>query len=641
MQYGGSGIGAAGLVAVLLSGAAWPALAQEAAKSASTSAIQAPEEVVVTAQKNGQQRLLDTQISVTAVSGVEIDRSALNTLSDVLVSTPGLSVTSNGFNGVAQYQIRGASGLIGSPNVGLYFDDLPFSLLTLTEAPDVDPFDLERVEVLRGPQGTLYGANSEGGTIRILTKNASTTDYEEKGAFQVGEQDGGGVEYKTDAAVNVPIIKDMLGLRVTGGYVSEPGYLHDLAGNRNFNDSRNSFVRAKVTFDPTPDIEIRGSAWFQGAEGHDNSSNSSYLNFDPLLPGGKITGPLSRNDVTFKLYNGSIDWKAGPINIYSSTSYIDSSLYVNSGFYDELAIFTANRYTNETRISSNYDSVFQWNIGNFYSTGHQKQQTEIAAFGLVNDEEYRGSQQEAIFGEGHLKPFGDHWEFTGGLRYFYDTESIKTPILELATPFGTFNFPVAPQSKSFDKLTYRVNAAYRWDDQMLYANISSGFRSGGYNFGATLALSPPGSEPATYAPENVTAYEIGGKFQLPDYHLTLELAGYYNDYANLQFTGITGAGFDLFANAGPGRAYGFEWEIDWRPTRRASRRPAFKAATISSWCLPLRLAFRALTAGLSRMTFMVSRPPATPIRGVAMTTRRFRQGPRTRDFLPRATRSAS
>ena len=537
-------------------------------------------EIIVTAQKTGEQRLLNTQIAITAFSGAQIDRTPQTRLQDVLAATPGLSVTTQGVEGVAQYQIRGGSGTVGDPTVGVYFDDLPFSLLTFTYVPEVDPFDLQRVEVLRGPQGTLYGAASEGGTVRILTNNASTTKFEVKGAGQVGFQKGSDVEYRTVGTVNVPLVKDLLGVRVSGGYRYAPGYLSDRTGNQNYNHSGNWFVRAKATLTPASNLEIRGMAWLQRSRAFASGSNADYVApepgplFYPALPASSlITGKQAIINNTFDLYNAAVEWSPGPVRIYSTTSHIRYALDQADGIYQDTSQTRLTSWSNETRLSSNYTSILQWNVGTFYNSISQRGRLQAAALGIPDNLELRDSRQLAGFGEVHLKPLGEKLEFTGGLRYFDDRRSFETPILLIATGLPippSLNFPVAYKQANFHKLTYRGNIAYRSNGSLIYANISSGFRSGGFNFGSTLALAPPGSVPTTYRPEDVTAYEIGGKSYFLHKKLTAEIALYLNDYNSLIFNSLTSSGFASFANIGRARALGIDWNLNFRATSELS-----------------------------------------------------------------------
>ena len=536
----------------------------QAARGANAT-VESSGDIVVTAQKTGEQRLVDTPLSVTAITGTTIDRSAKDNIAAVLQSTPGLSSTTGAVNGVVLFQIRGSSSIVGDATVGLYYDDLPFTSLNFTYGPEVDPFDLSRIEVLRGPQGTLYGASSSGGTVRILTNNANTTKIEAKGAVQLGFQDGGGTEYRATGTLNLPIVKDLLGVRVSGGYSAKPGYLRDRAGNQDFNDSNGYFVRGKATFTPASNIEVRGMAWLQRSRGKPNGSDANYLapapypSFYPGPPAstaGLITGldALSNND--FDLFNGALDWDLGPVKLYSSTSQMTWTINARDPIFQSTSVTRIRNFSQETRLASNYASVFQWSVGGIYTDINQRDFASLPAFGFPNLVELVGSEQYALFGEGHLKPAGEALELIGGIRYFHDRRYIE----------DQGNIVLARKYQSFNKTTWRANASYHFDHGLVYASASSGFRSGGFNFGLTLAFAPPGTVPVNYKPESVTAYEVGGKIQPFGKDLTVQLAAYYNDFNDIITSGTLPIGFASKDNAGKAKALGIEWQIDWQAT---------------------------------------------------------------------------
>lgn len=173
------------------------------------------DEVIVTARKRAE-RLIDVPIALTSFDGTALeDRGAAN-LGDFLEESPGVQLLDQG-NGLQSVAIRGVTSLSGGNPNGYYLDELPFTGLTTPISPDVRAWDLERVEVLRGPQGTLFGEGSVGGTIRILTKNPEFNEFGARAmSFVSTTSDSDGENYGLKGAVNIPLVDDMLAVRLAG-----------------------------------------------------------------------------------------------------------------------------------------------------------------------------------------------------------------------------------------------------------------------------------------------------------------------------------------------------------------------------------------------------------------------------------------
>ena len=218
---------------------AWGSVAhaQTAAPQDAASGV-ALEEVVVTAQKRSE-TILSVPISITAMSQETLDREGIKDLNDIARNTPSLTISSNNGLGYSNVSIRGITSATGAATTGLYIDDTPIQERNDSLGPPVAPqvFDLDRIEVLRGPQGTLFGAGSEGGTIRYITPGPNYTSPTLRSRAEVAYTDMGAPTYEAGLAGGVPLIEDQLAVRASAWYRSprrlhRPGFPLHRAGAR-------------------------------------------------------------------------------------------------------------------------------------------------------------------------------------------------------------------------------------------------------------------------------------------------------------------------------------------------------------------------------------------------------------------------
>ena len=222
------------------------AIAQEAADAEEPRRLN----VITVSSLKQDQSIVDVPLSVTAFEGDALEQIGADSLKDVIDLTPGVSVfeTRPGSNLV---QIRGVSSIVGDATVGYYLDDLPFSLVGQNFQP----------------QGTLYGAGSQGGTIRILTANADPEAFSGKARVTYETVDGGDTGYGFEGALNIPIVEDVFAVRVVAGVSEDPGYVdNSLLGLEDVNSIDREEYRVKFTLRPTDRLELRGSYWYNLAE---------------------------------------------------------------------------------------------------------------------------------------------------------------------------------------------------------------------------------------------------------------------------------------------------------------------------------------------------------------------------------------
>ncbi|WP_205480043.1 TonB-dependent receptor [Sphingomonas arenae] len=539
-------------------------------------------EIVVTAQKR-QQNLIDVPASVQAVTGETLERTGRQNLTDLVNLIPGASVVSRSAPGFETIQIRGiSSGTVGDTTTGYYIDDVVFSIPNLQISPPARLFDLERTEILRGPQGTLYGNGAMGGLIRLITAQPSTTDSEVRGQGELSFTDGGGTNYATDAVVNVPIARDVAGLRLSGGYerLSGFGEARDRPGEKNLNPSRSWNVRGKLLLRPTSDITTVLSVW------HIKNSqdyNNGFVSVDPpILPNVHGTDPFNRVTATF--YSGSVNWDLGPVSLQSGTSYLKHRLSFDTTFNTPaldlraVADFRSRSFSQEVRLVSDASGPFDWIVGGLYTDAKIR-----SGFDFTVPFDIPGStlflplisqptaplttKSYALFGEASYELLDGKLIPLVGLRYFHDKRAASgtTIVFPTLTPPGiTFT---SSGSGKFKAWSPRFNLAYKpTNDQNYYINVAKGFRSGSVQTQAqVLFASIDGVTTSTLIePDQLWTYEAGAKLRTPSRAITIDGAVYLTDWKDIQLPFTTSGGIVATLNGGDARLKGIELGLTWR-----------------------------------------------------------------------------
>jgi outer membrane receptor protein involved in Fe transport len=287
------------------------------------------EEIVVTAQKR-EERLQDVPIAITVMQGNLLDDSSSVSLFDALSNVPGVAVTGAQNAGLqgggAQLTIRGVTAgaptLAGTSPIAYYLDGVPFGLVKSAVVPDLAPYDLDRVEVLRGPQGTLYGASAEDGVVRVITNDVDLQNFDIRTRLSGGATESGGGNYRGDLAVNVPIIEGKLAVRAVVGEESLSGWIDSPVRNK-VNDERLETLRLKVNAQPTDELSIGLSAWH---------SSSKYGAPSLSLDNGTITATEPEpTDIKFNMYGLRIGYDFHSFSLSSMSGYID---YDSDNYFD-------------------------------------------------------------------------------------------------------------------------------------------------------------------------------------------------------------------------------------------------------------------------------------------------------------------
>ncbi len=504
------------IVAVLLGMPA--AYAQESARTGQSPGTDAPVElgaVTVTARKRDE-RQIDVPIAMTAVTGEQIDAMGLRNVVDVINLTPGASSIDTG-GAFTQVQIRGVSSSLGGNDNGYYLDETPFTGVTVPWYPDARSFDIDRVEILKGPQGTLFGEGSMGGTVRILTRKPEFNRFGAGVELDASRVSGGGDGWGVKAYANVPLIDDRLALRVAATEETTPGWIDNaVTGEKNVNDNDIRTWRAKLRFAPTDRWNIDLAYWKYKSEAA-AASNSAY---DDMTNNTFLS---SQNEWDSTSLTSTYDFDSAQL-VYTFSD--GNLLYPQAG---ELApglpltaIIDIGVRTHELRLASTGDRQLDWTVGYYLRDAERADDVRIP--GLFNSNSTQTNDAHAFFGEATLKLPNPAWALTAGLRYFKD----DLDAIDIAADGS-----VSTLNASFDSWNPRVSLSYKPSEgTTFYASAARGFRSGQLQpigsiqlaelYGITL--------PSAIDADSIWTYELGMKSVLSEGRLLLEGAVFYSDW---------------------------------------------------------------------------------------------------------------
>ncbi len=544
-------------LAAIAAAQALPAMAQQATRADAPAETAASgswnDEIVVTARKR-EERAIDVPIALTAISGEALEQRGAKNLSDFLQEAPGVGVYDQG-SGSQKITIRGISTSLGANENGYYLDDLPFTGVTVPIAPDVRAWDLDRVEILRGPQGTLFGEGSMGGTVRILTKGADLDNWEAKGSAFVSQTEDGGTNRGIKGAFNAPIVPGILAVRVAGTGERFPGWIDNAAaGETDLNDQTFTTFRAKARFDPTERLSITGSYWFYKGSfpgGGSDASDEGEQSRTAVLAGGfkyRLYGATARYDLGGA--EAFYSYSHNKVDLPQSGSLLGGTLDANIGITVD---------AHEARIASSGDGPLQWTFGGYARDAVRADDFVFALFGIDNTGEVT-SKARALFGEGtYTLPFAPV-DITAGLRYYH----------ERLRGFEANAGVITPQpGDTYESWNPRVSIAWHpTANSTIYASAAKGFRAGQLQPTVSLALAGPlGIDlPAALGQDSIWTYEIGGKAELFDRKLTLEGALYYSDWKDVTVRiPIGNTGFNGLINSKGTTTKGAELSVVLRP----------------------------------------------------------------------------
>ncbi|MFS0851247.1 TonB-dependent receptor [Novosphingobium panipatense] len=570
-----------------------PALAQDAATAADSSGG----DIVVTASKRTSSTVQDTPIAVQALGGDALKDKGAVDFADFYHAIPALSVQDEG-PGDKRYVIRGVNSA-GASTVGMYLDETVITGENAQDgggqAPDIKLFDIDRVEVLKGPQGTTFGASSMAGTIRYITKKADP-DGGVNGYVQsaLRATKGASLGMQTDGAVNLPVIPGVLAVRASGFYADLPGWI-DNRFEKGANAEKSKAGRLTARLQATPDLTVDLTAMYQDVQ-QDAKNFYNKLDYDGnALPSNyqadEVRAPYSDKS---EIYNATVNYKqpfgtfTGTVSRFvRDTSFVrDASLAAQAflGLPHDTTGRSALKQdkhrrvdSGELRFASDFDGPFQILVGGFFQNENRffnsswpkadvNGNLPADADMLLDRTVDTRIKERALFGELSYEIVPD-LTFTAGGRLF-DFKLEQQSVANVAFGGGT-GAGAGPVLHTKDNgLIGRFNLAYKLSDQVnTYVQVAQGYRSGGTNDQTAAAIANV-VIPDGYGSDSLWSYEWGVKTTLLDRKLFLNGAVYYIDWSDIQVSQQATDGtvsFGYTGNGGKAEVKGIEMTLDARP----------------------------------------------------------------------------
>ena len=650
------------------------ALAAGPSSAVTTAAPFAVTEVIVTARKRAED-IKSIPISVSALSGETVLEKGISSFDDLSRAVPNVAFNTGAMEGVTNISIRGVSSTAGSSTVSTYIDDVSVTVPNLFYEGNIEPrpFDLERIEVLRGPQGTLYGDSSEGGTIRYITKAPSLAGFTEDLIGDVSGTAHGGVNWSGSGDINIPLVDDKLALRISGSHAYDSGWIDHFAQDlvdyapvgggallaKGVNWDRQDTAHVTLAFSPTSDLTITPAFYFQTF--HANDSSAFYINMPGLGLYDQDKTTREWNNDTLKLASLDVHDNLGFADLTSVTGYLvrdhdrrEDGNYFNSVVFadfflaalpgacpvacaplpnpvnpaitpqDAINIMSnlpsavtldthTQQFTQELRLSSPnggpgqrlhwvggvyfawqkvHNSDFQQIHGvnstfqDLYGVTLEQSSAETAFNGGVpgtvlfpNDiDEYDNrtyvSTQYAGFGQVDYNPTPT-WHLGVGGRYSYSREHFDS--VEIGF-YQIGNISPYHQQATSSSFTPKFTLSHDFgSEETVYASASKGFRLGGPTgpivfgpgtvCGLDFAAINQTTQPTQFASDSLWTYELGSKGAYFGGRLSVNAAGFYTDWHNIQqqiYLPI--CGYYFTENAGDARIYGGEIEASFKLT---------------------------------------------------------------------------
>lgn len=581
------------LRALLLAGCAAAGLAASAARAQTADGI---ETVTVTAEKRAE-NILDVGINVTALSADQLRASRVFTPTDLAAQVPNVDVKTNIPGAQQIITVRGVGlndfSSTNNPSAGVYVDDV---FLASFAEMDFNFYDLGRIEVLKGPQGTLYGRNSTAGAINVISARPDFDGL--SGYLSAGY--GNFETFTAEGAVNIPVTDD-LALRFAGKVIHQgEGYWFSRVLKRDLGRQSIFLGRGQALWNPTPALSI-----LLKVEGEHNDSEIGVGKFFGTISTAAAPCPDFGNpahcvefhgytDTTTDPFRGDwnhlapykvdsynttlhIDYDFGWVQLTSVTGYIDfkREFYIDADASPfSTAEFDQNdevrQFSQELRLAGT-SGPFEWLAGAYYSWDKVHSFTPGTLVDFIGLDTFIHSDQttHSAAGFGQVKyNLSDKVSLIGGLRYTYEDRAYAGGTnFVLPPPLPPVAIPVTfAKDKIFDR-NWSWRGALNWkpdDDTLIYVSVSRGNKSGGFFNGITTqnaALAP-------FKPEQLTDYEAGVKTRLPDAPMLIDASLFYYDYKDLQaqtFTNVGAVSLIKLGNISSARIYGLDLDVTWLP----------------------------------------------------------------------------
>ena len=564
------------------------------------------QEIVVTANKRAES-IQTVPSSVSALQGDKLVDLGLTRLTDYSQYVPGLNIQDGGSPGQTSVTLRGIAAFGPGSLVGYYIDDTPlgsssnYAVASLF-ALDLMPYDLDRFEVLRGPQGTLYGGGAMGGLIKYVLKQADANTFSAQVGGELSTTDGGsGLGSAARAAVNIPLIQDILALRASIYDRNYQGYTDNVfIGDRDSNTGKEYGGRVALTWKPWDDLRVNLNGIWNRIQSDDNAvvtlgNVSTYTENGALFYKGQPTlGTLAGSHPFLQPFSKDLHYYSGTINydapygitLTSASSWSDTttvrvqdstSSYGQypplfgqpAGYSNYLLDLDLKKFTQELRATSATGGRFEWLIGGFY-TNETNSNYQLANVYDTNYQQLTGPVFSPFFFYAKLPStykeyaaFGDltlnvtsQFDLTGGVRYAHNSQDFT----QISDGVVLGGFTDQPGHSSQGVTTWSVSSRYTFTNNiMAYAKVATGYRPGGPN--VVIAGANP-----TVSSDTLTSYETGVKSTFLDGRVLFNISVYDIDWKGIQLAvSNTTCSCSYLANAGDAYSRGVELEGDWLP----------------------------------------------------------------------------
>jgi iron complex outermembrane receptor protein len=610
-------------------------------------------EIIVTAQKR-EERLQDVPVPVTAISAQTLLNTHELRLQDYFNRIPGLTVTSDDTDGGGpNLSIRGIStGPYTNPTVGVTVDDIPFGSSTVlgggAQAPDIDPSDLARVEVLRGPQGTLYGVSSIGGLLKFVTLDPSTDEVSghvqgDLNRVYNGEDTGFGVR----AGVNVPITST-LAIRASVFVRDDPGYIDNIeSGQSDINWTTAEGGRLSALWKASDEASVKISALLQDTKTHGSSVVTTGL------------GDLQQNTARgaegqerkLQAYSVTFKDKIGGVHLTSLTGYNTTTLNGAVDISDQIGSVTqqqfgvtgtpieqsgqSKKFSQEIRLSGELGQHFEWLLGGFYTHESSAFDGVILAVNPVTGEIKGTWLNEDLFPTTYKEYAAftdltflvtDRFDIQIGGRESENHQTYMETIVGIFDPIllGLTSPVINPQvDTKGNSFTYLVTPRFKLSpDVMVYARLASGYRAGGPNPTSTVF-----GLPSSFKPDTTENYDLGFKGEFLDHKISIDTSLYYIDWKDIQLQLVAACGCaQYYTNASRAKSQGLEISVEARPST---------GWTIATW---IAISDAALTQGFPADSIAYGAPGdrlpyASRFTGSSSVDREFEIASRVQGFI--------
>jgi len=581
------------IAATLAIALAGPAVAQQSATQAPQDDVAAERSIttldnmVVTANKRAE-NIREVAAAITVLGSEQLENINATQMSDYASYVPGLQLQSNGTPGQTQVSMRGIAAMSPGSTVGTYLDETPVGSNSLYQQAtlfslDLFPYDIERIEVLRGPQGTLYGAGAMGGLIKYMTRKPDTSQTEFRVGGGVSDTEGAGdVGYNYRVGMNVPLVQDALALRVSYARNEIAGYVDNLVdGRKDINDGDQTSARAALAWESDV-VNVQFAAMRQEID----SKNNGTIALDPVShkPIAGLSNYIYENEPFIKdldHYSLTVDWDLGFADFVSATSYSDTHTSITTDQTLTYGPFTAllglppgrallnytldlNQLTQEFRLTSKSGQPFEWLVGTFYSDEDgdnfqtvpimQADGSPIPGLTTLGDLNIPSTYEEtAVFANGSYK-FNDWFKLGAGVRFSRNEQQFSQNVTDgILLPIGSNS-----NTSNEDVFTWSITPQFQLNkDVMVYAKAATGYQPGGPNILA------PGLPPVVDS-SMLTSYEIGMKSAFADNRVVLDLTAYQIDWEDIQVASQVN-GISGLVNGGEATSRGIEASALFRP----------------------------------------------------------------------------